>query len=305
METVLQILTSGLLMLKALRRSKPISLQNKVVIVTGASAGIGRATARAFAAAGANVVLAARRVDLLEALKTELKPYDRYILVVATDVSNDDDLERLVSETLRALGRIDVLVNNAGLGRGGALHEMDGRDIEQMLQVNLYGAFRLTQLVLPTMLRQKSGHIINVSSVAALFNCPGMSVYSATKSGISAFSNCLRRELADSGVCVSTVTPAPVKTALTESALNAYTHRQGRGTWPKVMKPFVDRIDEPETLGKIIVDAVRYQKREVRTGGLPAGVAIGIEKLVPRFVDLLLSGRGRQSLIAVSEKFGK
>lgn len=292
-------------MLKALRRSKPISLHNKVVIVTGASAGIGRATAQAFAAADANVVLAARRVDLLEALEAELEAYDRSILVVATDISSDDDLERLVSETLRAFGHIDVLVNNAGFGGGGTFHEMDARDIKQMLQVNLYGAFRLIQLVLPTMLRQKSGHIVNVSSVAALFHCPGMSVYSATKSGISAFSNCLRRELAGSGVCVSTVTPAPVKTALTESALSAYTHRQGRGTWPKVMKPFVDMIDEPETLGKVIVDAVRYQKREVRTGGLPVGVVIGIEKFVPRFVDLLLSGRGKQTLIAVSEKFGK
>jgi short-subunit dehydrogenase len=195
------------------------------VVVTGALSGIGRATAHAFAGEGASLVLVSRRASVLQEVEDEIGRYHVPSLVAPADLSSDDDLNRVVAQTMRAFNRIDVLVNNAGLGNGGALHEMQAEDLHAILQVNLHGTFRLTQAVLPIMLEQKSGHIVNVSSIAAKLCMPGLSIYSATKSAIVTFSNCLRRELAESGIRVSTLIGGITRTAITARAMNESTEK--------------------------------------------------------------------------------
>ena len=202
-------LTGGILLLKRLRRRAPIALQDKVVIVTGASEGIGRATALAFAAAGANVVAAARNAQRLQELEVRYPS----IKSIPADLTDDATLENLITTTMQTYGRIDILVNNAGYARGGPLEELAPEALHRILHTNLHGMFRLTQLVLPIMYQQHSGHIINISSGAANINFPGLSVYSATKAAIVTFSNCTRREVLNSGITVSTVLPGAVRTA--------------------------------------------------------------------------------------------
>ncbi|MDX1994563.1 MAG: SDR family NAD(P)-dependent oxidoreductase [bacterium] len=251
-----------------LRRHKAVDLHHKVVIITGASVGIGKAAAHAFAAKGARVVLVARRAELLEQVKAGLAPYHVPVLVCPADVTNDDDLRRVVETVLREFGRIDVLVNNAGLSMGGAFGEHDPNDIRRLLDLNLYSVIRLTQLVLPVMLRQLSGHIVNVSSMASDLRTPGMSVYTASKAGMNALSDVLRRELDGTGVLISKVLPTWTGTDMI-SAMNVDHMRRAR----LVMEPLM-KYDDAEDVAQAIVDAVRYKRSEVLMGGLGTILAL-------------------------------
>src|SRR6476646_6021723 len=141
-------------------------LEGQIVIVTGASAGIGEAAVRRLAGEGATVVLAARRPDRLEALKREIESAGGRALAVAGDVTSPRDRERLVQETMRAYGRIDGLVNNAGYGQRGPIELVAIEAIRQNFQTNLFSLIALTQLVIPVMREQRSGRIVNISSVA-------------------------------------------------------------------------------------------------------------------------------------------
>jgi short-subunit dehydrogenase len=284
----------------ALRR--PVPLRDKVVIVTGASSGIGRATAEAFAAEGARVALAARRGGELEQLAAGLAARGAEALPVAVDVTRDADLERLVAEARRAFGRIDVLVNNAGVAKGGRLHELDAASLHATLNVNLHGTFRLTQLVLPHLIEQGSGHIVNVSSVAAYARLPSLSVYTATKAAIVAFSSALRRELAGTGVHVSAVLPGATRTAMIADALAAY-ERPG-GDQPAALKPLMQMIMGPEVPARAIVDAVRYRSREVLLGGPSVALVSLVEKLAPGLLDAALARLDPRTLASVVGKVG-
>jgi short-subunit dehydrogenase len=178
-----------------------------VVIITGASSGIGAATALRLAREGMRLTLAARRQDRLEQVAAGVESLGREALVVQTDVRDRDDIQRMVQATLERWGRIDVLLNNAGLGHDDLLVKVKPDDIRDEIHVNLTAVIECAQAVLPVMLRQKSGHIINVSSIAGLIATPGSSVYSATKFGVIGFSDALRRELRGSGIHVSAFCP--------------------------------------------------------------------------------------------------
>ena len=293
----------GVLLFKALTKPKAVSLKNKVVLVTGASAGIGRATAYAFAAEGAHVILAARRAERLRELADELQRYEVSTLVVPTDITKDDDLETLVSEAVRTFGRIDVLINNAAFAKGGALVDMDAAELHNMLQTNLHGTFRLTQLVLPVMLEQGSGHIVNLSSAVGEVSLPGVSVYSATKAAILCFSKCMRRELCRQGICVSTVIPAGVKTDMIASLLNEYFDPEAEDNSP-LLAPLMRVIDEPETIAREIVDVVRYRKRSIEFGGPSMAAAVGLDTLAPGALDGLVSMVDTESITKVTAKLG-
>ncbi|NJL95307.1 MAG: SDR family oxidoreductase [Anaerolineae bacterium] len=153
----------------------------------GASSGIGRALALAFARQGARVVLAARREDRLEDIRREIELYAPDVLVVPTDLAEDDQVVRLVQSTLAHFGRVDVLVNNAGITHNGYLHKQDPATLRQMVTLNLTAVVRLSQEVLPRMLYQRSGYIVNVGSAVAGLAPPMFSSYTATKSGLSGF----------------------------------------------------------------------------------------------------------------------
>lgn len=181
----------------------------KVVIVTGASRGIGRALACAFAQRGAHLVLAARSVGDLEAVAAEcrmLHPHAE-VLAVPTDVTDEAQLEHLVALTLEHFGRVDILVNNAGVRMGGAFTELDPSLLRRQIEINLLATMRLTQMVLPTMIQRGQGWIVNVASQAGRHTEPYFVVYGASKHGVIGFSEGLRRELAATGVRVLTVSP--------------------------------------------------------------------------------------------------
>ena len=187
-------------------------LDGQIVIVTGASAGIGEAAARRLAGEGATVVIAARRAERLEAVKREIELVGGRALAVVGDVTSQRDRERLVQETVRAFGRIDGLVNNAGYGQRGPIELVPIEAIRQNFETNLFSLIALTQLVIPIMREQGSGRIVNISSVAGRIARPLSSVYDATKHALEAISDGLRGELAPFGIKVIIIEPGFITT---------------------------------------------------------------------------------------------
>jgi short-subunit dehydrogenase len=184
-----------------------MSLQGQVAIVTGASAGIGEATARLLAAKGATVVLAARSKERLEALQAELSGQGSQCLVVQTDVSDPGDLQRLTESAVEQFGQIDILVNNAGVECFYHFEELPVETILQTLETNLTGTILLTRLVIPHMLQQGRGCVVNMASTAGK-HCPAYgAVYGATKSGLIAFTQGLRGEYLDRGIRSTAICP--------------------------------------------------------------------------------------------------
>ncbi|HET6615322.1 MAG TPA: SDR family oxidoreductase [Dehalococcoidia bacterium] len=189
-----------------------VRLEGATVIVTGASAGIGRETALAFARAGSNVVLAARRQDRLEALALQIERIGVQALVVPADVGRSEDVERMVRRAIERFGRIDVLVNNAGFGFSGTIEETTEADMRELLDVNYMGAFNAIRAVLPHMRRQGSGHIVNVASVVGKLAFPFHGAYSASKFAMVALTESLRGELDGSGITATVVLPGSTRT---------------------------------------------------------------------------------------------
>ncbi len=180
---------------------------SKVVIITGASSGIGAAVARRLARDGMHLTLAARRLDRLVQVAAEVEALGGEALIVQTDVRNRDEIEKMIQATLDRWGHIDVLLNNAGVGNDRPLIRTKPEKIRDQININLIAVIECAKAVLPTMLRQKSGHIINVASIAGLVALPGSTIYAATKFGVNGFSDALRRELRGSEIHVSAFCP--------------------------------------------------------------------------------------------------
>jgi short-subunit dehydrogenase len=183
--------------------------QDKVVIVTGASSGVGEACAKHFAAQGAKVVLAARSVEPLNALALTI---GNGAIAIATDVAKLEACQALVDQTIAAFGKIDVLVNNAGYHARGDVAECTVEGLDQTIDVNLKGPIRLSRMALPHLLKSPHGSIVNVASLAGRFPLDGEAVYSASKFGLRAFSIALAEELRETALTVSLVSPGPIDT---------------------------------------------------------------------------------------------
>jgi NAD(P)-dependent dehydrogenase (short-subunit alcohol dehydrogenase family) len=190
------------------RRDRGMELDGAVVIVTGASSGIGAATARLAAGRGATVVLAARRVERIQSLVNELPG----ALAVPTDLRDPAQIVRLVDTTLHRFGRVDVLVNNAGQGLHVPLEQVRLDDLQAITELNVYAPLLAMQAVIPPMRRQGGGAIVNVSSMTSRMVLPGAGAYSATKSALNMLSQVARRELAPDGIVVSLVYPSVTDT---------------------------------------------------------------------------------------------
>ena len=191
-------------------------LAGEVAIVTGASSGIGEATAEALASRGASVVLAARRADELEAVAERIRTEGGEALVVPTDVTEDDDIDALIAETVDEFETIDILVNNAGVMLLEPLESADRDNLRQMIEVNLLGLMNLTHAALPTMQAQDSGHIVNISSTAGRRAGAKSSGYNATKFGVNAFTEAVRQEVTTDGIRTTIIEPGAVDTELQE-----------------------------------------------------------------------------------------
>lgn len=253
-----------------------MDIRGKVVIVTGASSGIGEATAREFGREGAKVVLAARRVDRLQSLAQEIEAMGAEALVVQADLSKLEDIQKLVAQTLEKFDRIDVLVNNAGFGRLDWLENLDPvKDIQAQIDVNVMGVIQTTRQVLPVMMKQRSGCIVNMCSMAGLVGTPTYTIYAASKHAVHGFSEALRREVKPWGIDVSLVYPGGV---VTEFGQHAGIKRKTKATTPKFM------LLTAEQVGQAVVKLVRRPRRMWIIPWLWSVTAF-MNKFIPGFVD--------------------
>lgn len=197
------------------------NIQDKVVVITGASSGLGEATARMLAQHGAHLVLGARRLERLEALASDLRATGTQVEVKATDVTQAEQVQALVDLALERHGRVDVMLNNAGLMPHSPLDRRRLEDWDQMIDVNIKGVLYGIAAVLPTMQAQKSGHIINVASVAGHKVRAGSTVYSATKHAVRIISEGLRQEVKPYGLRTTILSPGAVATELPNTITEA------------------------------------------------------------------------------------
>ncbi len=257
---------------------------NQVVIVTGASSGIGEATARRLAQDGMRVVLAARRQDRLEQIAEEIKVRGGQALAVPTNVRDRTAIHGMVQATLSHWGRIDVLVNNAGLGYSSRVADIDPDKLREQVEVNLVAVIECAQAVLPAMLRQSSGHIINVASIAGLIGLPGSSIYSATKFGVNGFSDSLRREVQGLGIRVTAFCPGFVATNFSPRLRRVAEGRADKASVPGVMSA--------DYVAGRIAELVRHPRRRLI---IPPGwwLLVAAARAFPWLTDYVLGRFGR------------
>jgi NADP-dependent 3-hydroxy acid dehydrogenase YdfG len=205
------------------------NITGKIVVITGASSGLGEATARLLSAQGASVVLGARRRDRIDALAQALTSAGGKAIALATDVTDCRQLQILVDTGVEAFGRIDVMINNAGLMPQAPLERLKIDEWDRMIDVNIKGVMYGIAAALPHMQRQKSGHFINVSSVAGHKVGPGFAVYAATKFAVRALSEGLRQEVKPYNIRTTVISPGAVATELPDSIADPDTAARVRG----------------------------------------------------------------------------
>ena len=232
------------------------NIAGKVIVITGASSGMGEAAARHLAAKGARVVLGARRSDRIEAVAAEIAGAGGQATAVATDVTKREDVRKLVDTAVETYGRIDVLINNAGLMPLSPMDRLKVDEWDRMIDVNLKGVLYGVAAALPHMQQQKSGHIINLSSVAGHKIFGGSAVYSATKSAVRVISEGLRQEMAPHNIRVTIISPGAVKTELLEHITEADVQKANQDYVGQVGVPAATfarlvafAISEPEEVG--------------------------------------------------------
>jgi NADP-dependent 3-hydroxy acid dehydrogenase YdfG len=223
-------------------------IKQKVVIVTGASSGIGYATALKLSKAGAKVAAGARRVEKLETLKNEVQKYGGEMLVKKIDVTKKEDCDSFINFVTKTWNHIDILINNAGIMPLSFFKNLKVSEWEQMIDVNLKGVLYCTAAVIPFMITKKSGHIVNISSVAGRIVFPAGSVYCATKHAVTAFSEGLRQELSQRyNIKVTCIEPGVVSTELPNTITD------------KSLDSFVESVKEMESLNaEDIANAIIY-----------------------------------------------
>jgi 3-oxoacyl-[acyl-carrier protein] reductase len=190
-------------------------MANRIAFITGASRGIGRACAIALSAAGAKVVLAARRLDKLEEVAAEVRAAGGEAFVVPIDLASQDSIKAAFSKASKEFGRIDILINNAGLTRDGLALRMKRDDWDAVIQTNLSGSFFCIQQVLPAMVRERWGRIVNITSVVGESGNAGQANYAASKAGLIGLTKSLAQELASRSITVNAVAPGFVETDMT------------------------------------------------------------------------------------------
>jgi short-subunit dehydrogenase len=277
----------------------------QVAIVTGASSGIGAATATVLARQGARVVIAARRRERLEVLAEELRQWAPEVLVVATDIARESDLVALRDAALARFGRIDLLVNNAALGAAGELSQFAPDKIPGLALTNYAGTVRLTQLVQEVMLRQGSGVLVLVTSIAGAVPLPGLSVYSGTKAALNHFADCLRLELEGSGIAVVNVLPGAVRTEMLAAAIADARQRVPRTAAEARVRRMITGADTPEALAEIIVAAAARRRPRVYAGGWRVALGVALLGLLPRRgLGLILKVLDKEAVMSFGRHLG-
>jgi 3-oxoacyl-[acyl-carrier protein] reductase len=223
-----------------------MNLTGRVALVTGGSRGIGRAIVARLAGAGAKVAFVYQsNQEAADALAAELTAQGSEVLAFKADVSKKAEADQVIEQVTTAFGRLDILVNNAGITRDGLLATMTSEQWQQVIDTNLTGVFNFCQAATRTMMSQRYGRIINMSSVAADFSNPGQVNYAASKAGIEGFSRCMATELAKRGVTVNCVAPGFIETDMTVAVVNSF------GDKIKQSIP-VRRLGKPEDIANAV-----------------------------------------------------
>ena len=231
-------------------------LTDKVVLITGASSGFGEDAARLFAKEGCRIVLAARRLDRLQNLAESIQQRGGEAFAIPVDITDRAEVEVMVQSALDLYEQIDILFNNAGIGRVDWFeNHAPLRDIELLIQVNLIGLMQVTRAVLPHMIERRSGHIINMLSIAGLIAAPLITSYSASKSGARAFTDALRREVAPLGIKVSGIYPGPASTEFGQ-------HTGKNPAYQSIKKYFNVRMPS-EYVARRVVDVAKRPRRSL------------------------------------------
>ena len=241
---------------------------NKVVLITGASSGIGMTTAKMLLNDGYNVYCAARRTELMK----ELESLGGH--TIHLDLTDDKSIENCVNTILKAEGHIDILVNNAGYATGGSLEDTPLSDAKRQFEVNVFALIRLTQLCLPSMREQKSGKIINISSIAGLFSSPYLGWYHAAKYSVEALSDSLRNEVKPFGIKVVIIEPGLIKTNWGVIAGNAIEKASGQTAYSQDARFYSDfyrknynensNISSPKVISNAIYRAIKAKNPKIR-----------------------------------------
>jgi short-subunit dehydrogenase len=256
-------------------RLRPVSEQ--VIVITGASSGIGLATAKLAAARGAKVVLAARTREALAEAVDQIKYARGEAVFVEADVTKAEDLERIAATALERFGRIDTWVNNAGVGIWGMIDEVSEEDMRQLFEINFWGVVHGSQIAVRH-LRERGGALVNVGSLTSERAIPLQGIYSASKHAIKGFTDALRSELEHAGapVSVTLIKPASIGTPMPQHVKN---YRDGEAKFPPP-------VYSPEEVAKTILNAAEYPVREAFVGG-GARTLSALQGLAPRLVDLI------------------
>jgi short-subunit dehydrogenase len=252
-----------------------VDFRNKVVLITGASSGIGRESATEFAKLGADIILVSRTKENLEHVADELKKFNITTLVCQCDVSKKDQVKEMSRIVLEKFDSVDILVNNAGFALYGSVSDLSIDDIESQMETNYFGMVYCIKYFLPSMLDKKSGHIVNVASVAASFGLPGIVPYCASKFAMLGFSEGLKHELKNSGVGITVVSPIMVRT-------NFFEHP----SFEKMPK-FSPTSLSSKTVAKAILRAANSPRLEIIVPSLVRG-AVWIKNTFPYFINPIL-----------------
>ena len=191
-------------------------LKDKVSVITGGARGIGKAIALKFAQEGSNIAICDVNAEVLESSKKELEALGRTVLTDTVDVTKPENVQNFIQKVLDKFGRIDILINNAGITRDGLLVRMNESDWDAVLNVNLKGTFSCTKAVAKPMMKQRSGKIVNIASIIGLIGNAGQANYAASKGGVIAFTKSAAKELASRNINVNAIAPGFIKTDMTD-----------------------------------------------------------------------------------------
>jgi short-subunit dehydrogenase len=254
-------------------------LEGKKVLLTGGSRGIGPIIAESLADQGSIVAIAARSNSKLQEIAAHLSKKGHSISTFAVDLKDSSQRDQLVTDVLDKLGTIDILINNAGLETEGAYTELPWTSIKENIEVNLIAPMALTHRILPIMLKNKAGHIVNISSIAAKSGAPYAAVYSGTKAGLAEWSRALRLELTGTGVYFSTIFPG-------------YIREVGMFAKFGMIPPWIVGSCSPQQASDAVVNAIKKSKKEIIVNSRPLRYSFMINDLSPRLGDWLMQMSG-------------
>jgi short-subunit dehydrogenase len=255
-------------------------MENKVIIITGASSGIGLACAREFAKRGAHLSLGARNMEALESLKTELINQGHKVIVTQTDVSKEEDCRHLIDETIKQFGKIDILINNAGISMRALFKDVEISVLKRLMDVNFWGAVYCTKYALPY-LQSAKGSVVGVSSIAGFIGLPGRTGYSASKFAMHGFLETLRTENLKTGLHVLIAAPGFTASNVRKVALTANGQQQGETPRSE------EKMMSPEKVAIHLANAIIKRKRTLILTFMEGKLTVFLRKWLPSLIDRL------------------